>query len=162
MKNKVFWWEIDKSLSPKNFFIFPKEVDFLVVGGGYTGMTAGLFIAKNGKSVVVLDSGKPGFGASTRNGGICSGQIRLSHKDLCKKYGLDFANEAYSEAVDARNDLIKFCNEERIECKIQMTGRFTGAMNKIDYEIQSREVDALNKIFGHNAYMVQKKINKKK
>ena len=50
-----------------------------MVGGGYTGLSAGLTLARQGKSVVVIDSGKPGFGASTRNGGICSGQIRLSH-----------------------------------------------------------------------------------
>ena len=80
MKRRAFWWDIDESLEPSKTYELPKQSDFVIVGGGYTGLSAGLTIARQGKSVVVLDSGKPGFGASTRNGGICSGQIRLSHR----------------------------------------------------------------------------------
>ena len=79
MKMSAFWWDIDERLTPSGQHALPKEVDFVIVGGGYTGLSAGLTIARRGRSVAVLDSGTPGFGASTRNGGICSGQIRLSH-----------------------------------------------------------------------------------
>ena len=50
----------------------------------------------------------------------------------------------------------KFCAEEQIECDLQMTGRFTGAMSSKDYENQCREADRLNTIDGHKAFMVQK------
>ena len=96
MKKSAYWWEIDEKLSPIGEKPLPKKSDFVVVGGGYTGLSAGLTLARQGKSVVVIDSGKPGFGASTRNGGICSGQIRLSHSALtkiCLLYTSDAADE---------------------------------------------------------------------
>ena len=156
MKNDVFWWNIDGNLESKKINQLPKSIDFVIVGGGYTGLSAGHYIAKQGKSVVVLDSGKPGFGASTRNGGICSGQVRITHKKLTERFGKEFANKVYSEAVDARHDLKKFCNDEKIDCDLQMSGRFTGAMSKKDFENQIREVELLNNLLGHKAYMVNK------
>ncbi len=157
MKMSAFWWDIEESLLSSVQHVLPAEADFVVVGGGYTGLSAGLSIARQGRSVVVLDSGAPGFGASTRNGGICSGQIRLSHGELSAKFGTDFADEAYSEGIEARLDLAKFCEEEKIECQFQMTGRFTGAMSARDYDTQAREVDRLNRVVGHKAYMVERK-----
>ena len=154
IKKTPFWWDIKDSLVPFREHKFPKMADFVIVGGGYTGLSAGLTIARKGRSVVVLDSGKPGLGASTRNGGICSGQIRVSHGMLSKRFGKEFADEAYAEGIEARLDLAKFCKEEKIDCKFQMTGRFTGAMCHGDYEIQKREADRLNKIDGHKAQMV--------
>ena len=159
MKNSAFWLDIEDKLVPKNpEWQLPKDADFVVVGGGYTGISAALTIARQGRSVVVLDSGNPGYGASTRNGGICSGQIRLTHGALSKQYGISFADEVYSEGIEARLDLSKFCDEEKIDCQLQMTGRFTGAMSVADYDKQGREADSLNKIAGHAAYMVPKSI----
>ena len=87
MKNSAFWWEIEEKLSPTNDSNkLPLEIEFVIVGGGYTGLSAAITIARQGRSVLVLDSGMPGFGASTRNGGICSGQIRLSHGKLTQKF----------------------------------------------------------------------------
>ena len=157
MKMSAFWWDIDERLTPSGQHALPKEVDFVVVGGGYTGLSAGLTIARQGRAVAVLDRGTPGFGASTRNGGICSGQIRLSHGMLSAQYGIEFADEAYKEGIEARLDLRKFCDDENIDCQFQMTGRFTGAMNLTDYDAQAREAERLNRVDGHKAYMVARK-----
>lgn len=157
MKRSAFWWEIEQSLAPVNDRDkLPLHAEFVIVGGGYTGLSAALTIARQGRLVLVLDSGLPGFGASTRNGGICSGQIRLSHSKLSHKYGPSYADEVYAEGIQARQDLAKFCAEEGIECDLQMTGRFTGAISQADYEGQSHEAERLNKIAGHKAYMVSK------
>ena len=154
MKKSVFWWEIAESLVPMRHGNFPKEVDFIVVGAGYTGLSAALTIARKGRSVAVVDSKKPGLGASTRNGGICSGNLRLSHGKISKKYGEAFADAAYAEGIEARLDLASFCEEENIECDFQLTGRFTGAMCAKDYEKQAEEVERLGKVDGHNAHMI--------
>ena len=144
-QNKAYWWEIGDDLKPAmELNTFPDSTDFVVVGAGYAGLSAALTIARQGQSVVVIDSGIPGFGASTRNGGICSGQIRPSIRNLKAKFGAAYAEAVYSEGVDARHDLIKFCEDEKIDCQLQMTGRFTGAMGQSDYENQCREVDHLN------------------
>ena len=155
VKYSSFWWEIEQRLTHASSEIkLPFEADYVIVGAGYTGLSAALTISRQGHSVLVVDSGVPGFAASTRNGGICSGQIRPSHTALSAKNGNDYADAVYAEGIEARLDLANFCAEERIECDLQMTGRFTGAMSPKDYETQCREADRLNKIHGHKAFMI--------
>lgn len=48
----------------------PARCDIVVVGGGFTGLTAALHLVKAGKSVVVLEAGTLGEGASGRNAGF--------------------------------------------------------------------------------------------
>src|SRR5258705_3496694 len=46
-----------------------RRADVMVVGAGYTGLSAALHLAERGADVVVLDAAEPGWGASGRNGG---------------------------------------------------------------------------------------------
>jgi NADPH-dependent 2,4-dienoyl-CoA reductase/sulfur reductase-like enzyme len=46
-----------------------RRADIVVVGAGYTGLSAALHAAERGADVVVLDAAEPGWGASGRNGG---------------------------------------------------------------------------------------------
>ncbi len=43
--------------------------DVVVIGGGFTGLTAALHLAESGRSVILLEAETPGWGASGRNGG---------------------------------------------------------------------------------------------
>ena len=46
------------------------DYDIAVVGGGYCGLSIALYAAKAGQSVVLLEAGTIGCGASGRNGGL--------------------------------------------------------------------------------------------
>ena len=52
--------------------VLPREADFIVVGAGFTGLAAAawLRLLDNTKSVVVLEAGRIGHGASGRTGGM--------------------------------------------------------------------------------------------
>ncbi|KAB2849749.1 MAG: FAD-binding oxidoreductase, partial [Hyphomicrobiaceae bacterium] len=65
----------------------PKSVDVVIVGAGYTGVSAALTLARAGRKVVVFDKMEPGAGASSRNGGITSGNLRLTHAEMAKRFG---------------------------------------------------------------------------
>lgn len=54
----------------------PEHVDFAVVGGGFTGLTAAAWLARRGskKSVLLLEAGQLGNGASGRTGGMALAQ----------------------------------------------------------------------------------------
>ena len=57
-QNKAYWWEIGDALKPAmELNTFPDSTDFVVVGAGYAGLSAALTIARQGQSVVVIDSG---------------------------------------------------------------------------------------------------------
>ena len=86
---------------------------------------------------------KPGEGASTRNGGIASGNLRPSFAQLKRKFGEAQARAIQAEAKAAREDLAAFIDRENIDCDFGVTGRFTGASTAGEYDNLAREADDL-------------------
>ena len=125
-----------------------------IVGAGFAGLSAALTLARAGRSVVVFDAMRAGEGASSRNGGICSGNIKFSFATLIDKLGLERAKAIFSEGIAARTALIEMIDEENIDCRFKMTGRFDGANHMRDYDAMGRETDLLNKHLDLGAYMV--------
>ena len=80
--------------------------DVAVIGAGYTGLSAALHLAQAGVQVTVLDTERPGWGASGRNGGFCCmGGAKMSPETMAKRYG-DTATRAYYAAERAAVDLV--------------------------------------------------------
>ena len=78
------------------------RADVAVVGGGYTGLSAALHLARAGRDVVLVDAHRVGFGASGRNGGqIGSGQ-RQEVDWLESRFGRDTARRLWALAEDAK------------------------------------------------------------
>lgn len=158
MKLTSYWWHSlargDRLQRPLRDL--PESADAVVVGGGFTGLSAALTLLRHGRSVVVIDQGQPGIGASTRNGGICSGSIRIRHSTLTEQHGRDYADRVYAEGVEARDDLAKFISDERIDCQYHQPGWLLGAMSPTDYDRLAREAEALGAIPGHSITMLPK------
>lgn len=67
----VHWAAISKEAPfVENRSLRKAEYDIAVVGGGYCGLSIALHAARAGQSVVLLEAGTIGCGASGRNGGI--------------------------------------------------------------------------------------------
>lgn len=63
------------------------KADVLVVGAGFTGLSAALHLAECGANVVVLDAGQPGWGASGRNGGQVNPGLKHEPATIMKDFG---------------------------------------------------------------------------
>ena len=103
IRNEPYWWEAapPTTLPRQNV---PGRCDVAIVGAGYTGLSAALTLARAGRNVQVFDRMRPGEGASTRNGGIASGNLRPGHGELTKKFGAAAADAILLESKAARID----------------------------------------------------------
>ena len=155
IRNEPYWWEAapPTTLPRQNV---PSRCDVAIVGAGYTGLSAALTLARAGRNVQVFDRMRPGEGASTRNGGIASGNLRPSHAELTRKLGQAQADAILLESKAARIDLAAFIERERIDCDFKLTGRFTGASTAKDYERLARDAEHVGKLLGIETFAVPK------
>src|SRR6185503_4978218 len=115
-----YWWESAPPVLPPKADVRPR-CDVVIVGAGYTGLSAGLALARAGRHVQIFDRLRPGEGASTRNGGIASGNLRPRYAQMVAKFGQARAHALQLEAKAAREDLADFIKSEKIDCDFPLT-----------------------------------------
>jgi len=99
------------------------KVDVAVIGGGFTGLSAALALAKSGASVVLLEAGRLVGEASGRNGGQCNNGLAHDLGALAGSIGLERASalyRAFDTAVDTVEALVA---EEGIDCDFRRSGK---------------------------------------
>jgi glycine/D-amino acid oxidase-like deaminating enzyme len=116
----------------------PARVDVLIVGAGYTGLSAARETAAGGRSTLVLDAGGLGAGCSSRNGGQVAYSIKPSFGSLQKKFGTDVAFGICREGLDAVAYLRSLATQE-IDCGWREDGCFFGAHTARHFAAMARE-----------------------
>jgi len=136
-----YWW--DGAIWPDLSGALPDRADLLIIGAGYTGLSAAIAAHDAGAKVVVVDTGQPGQGASTRNGGMVGAHPRVSWDKLRASYGKDVADGVWAEAgpsLEFAKDLIA---RERINCDYEERGRLQLAWTKSHFETQKATAEAV-------------------
>jgi glycine/D-amino acid oxidase-like deaminating enzyme len=138
-RSEPYWW----SVTPRPIAQTdapPEHCDVVIVGSGYTGLTAGIELLRGGRQVVLLDAEDAGWGCSSRNGGQVGTSIKPSYDELRRRFGEDRALRIRLEGINALQWLGEFIAEQRIECDYQRVGRFRGAHCASAYEHMAFEV----------------------
>jgi glycine/D-amino acid oxidase-like deaminating enzyme len=148
-----YWWDA-APVAPLPRVPLPKALDVAIVGAGYAGLSAGLLLAREGRSVAAFDAINPGEGASTRNGGITSGSIRPDYTTLTRRFGEEKAIAIEMEGKIAREFLYDLIRTEGLDCDFQLTGLFKGVIGFKEYEQTARGAEALAERLGIEAYAV--------
>lgn len=152
-KDTPYWWEAAPPRDAERRAIEP-DCDVAIVGAGYAGLCAALHLARAGRKVQVFEREKLGFGASSRNGGFTSGNIRPDDKTLIHKFGMERAAKIAAEGHEARRFMVDFLADEGIDADFQFVGRFLGAMTRTEYDDMARTAEVLQRITGVESYAV--------
>lgn len=119
------------------------RADVAIIGGGFTGLSAALALAKRGASVVVLEAGQVVGEASGRNGGQCNNGLAHDYGALSASIGRERASayyRAYCAAVDSVERLVR---DEAIDCAFNRCGRIKLAAKPRHYDKLARAHDLL-------------------
>jgi len=119
------------------------QADVVVVGGGYTGLHAALNAAERGFSVILLEAGRIGWGASGRNGGQIIPGWRKGASELIARYGAETAKLYFDLALEARALTLDRITRRGIACDLHTNGHLTLAAKARDLDWMRAETDAL-------------------
>jgi len=119
------------------------RADVVVIGGGYTGLHAALSAVERGFSVVLLEAGRIGWGASGRNGGQIIPGWRKGASELIARYGAETAKLYFDLALEARTLTLTRIARHRIASDLHTNGHLTLAAKARDLDWMRAETDAL-------------------
>ncbi|TPN80510.1 FAD-binding oxidoreductase [Mesorhizobium sp. CU2] len=92
-----------------------RQCEVVIIGGGFTGLSAAAHLAKAGSNVVLIEAHRFGDGASGRNGGQLGTGQRAWAEELEAEYGLTRAKALFDLAEEAKTHLLDFAAANDIE-----------------------------------------------
>ncbi|MBR0680877.1 FAD-binding oxidoreductase [Roseomonas eburnea] len=145
MKLASYWLETATPFAGAAAGPMEGRADAVVVGGGFTGLSAALALARQGASVVVLEAGRVAAGASGRNGGHVNNGTSHDFAALAARFGTDHARALY-RAYDAAVDTVeRIVREEQIQCDFRRSGKIKLAAKPAHYDKLARSFEILHR-----------------
>jgi glycine/D-amino acid oxidase-like deaminating enzyme len=132
----------------------PSHVDVIIVGAGFTGLSAAHALAKRGTTVAVLEANTIGWGASSRNGGMVLTGLKLSAETLAKRYGLDLTRRMYATSLESIDLVEQLVREENIDCSFSRCGHLEVACKQSHFDAYARSVEVIAREFNHQLRII--------
>ncbi|MFC3282311.1 NAD(P)/FAD-dependent oxidoreductase [Litchfieldella rifensis] len=143
MQLKSYWLDTAPAFTGVSKEPVAGKADVVVVGGGLTGSSAALALAKKGARVVLCEAETVGSAASGRNGGMCNNGFAQDYAAMSAKLGVETANRLY-RAFDAGVDTVeRLVREEGIDCSFARTGKLKLAAKPEHYDKLARTQELL-------------------
>ena len=105
-----------------------RRADVVVVGGGFTGLSAALHLAERGASVALLEAEEPGWGASGRNGGQVNPGLKHDPDVVERDFGTDLGRRMNAFAGAAPGFVFDLIDRLRIRCEARRHGTLRAAV----------------------------------
>lgn len=101
----------------------PSRCDVVVIGAGFTGLTAALQLVRAGSSVVVIEAGRLGDGASGTNAGfVVPNFAKADPGTVRRKLGTERGNQLLNLVGSGADRVFETISEERIACDAARSG----------------------------------------
>ena len=106
------------------------STEVVIVGAGFTGLSAALHLSEMGSKVTVLEAEEIGFGASGRNGGQVNPGLKIDPDVLLNRFGAKKASHIFS-ATESRADFVfDLVKRYNLNCELKRTGFIYASENK--------------------------------
>lgn len=146
------WWDQTCALPERATLDGDRRCDVVIVGAGFTGLSAALHLAEAGTDALVLDSRHVGWGASGRNGGFCClGGGMLSDAALDAAVGREGRLEWRQTEVAAVRFAEGLIARFGIDVDRHSEGETQLAHRPSDFEGMKRSVETLMENYGFEA-----------
>ena len=122
------------------------SADVAIIGGGLTGIQTAYYLANRGLKVVVLEKDKLCSGTSGGSTGKITSQHGLIYKYLKDLNGKEYAKKYYNANEEAKENIIKIINKEKIDCDLEMKNAYV--FTEVEKEVQNikQEIEYTKKL----------------
>lgn len=131
------------------------QADVVIIGSGYTGLSAAHHLAQSGLSSIVLEANRPGWGASGRNGGVITAKFRLSFPAIAAAHGKPMAKRMYEIALEATDIVTQLVEAYGIDAaNLTRSGQVKAAHNHETLAYAVKEAEWLRAELGDTTMSV--------
>ncbi len=127
------------------------DADVCIIGAGFTGLSAAIELAEQGKSVIVLEGARVGFGASGRSGGQAISGFDEGLLDYIEEIGLEKTRAIWDMSLEAVDIIHQRCKKFNIDCHWQ-AGYATVANSEKDVEYLDFMKKVHSTLFDYHQY----------
>ena len=128
------------------------EADLCIVGGGFTGLSAGLELTERGHRVVLLEAARIGWGASGRNGGQIVNGLNASLETIERRYGRAVADFVATVVQEGGQIIRERVARYAIRCDLKDGNIFVAFTAKQMRELEAKQ--ALWRRHGHDNFVM--------
>lgn len=145
----ISWYEDALEERPSYPFLNENiQCDVVIIGGGFTGLSAAYHLAKSGVQVVLFEASRFGDGASGRNGGQLGTGQRQWVETLEKKYGFERSKALFDLAEEAKRDILSWCAKPDCQCDF-MGGQLSVTHKKRELASYQRHIETMQRYGYH-------------
>ena len=120
----------------------PARADVCVIGAGIAGMTTAYLLAREGRSVIVIDDGRPGCGQTGVTTAHLSYEIDDSYQEMVRLHGAHGARLAYESHRAAIDRIEAIAQLESIDCDFERISGYLFLSPEHDASELDKELDA--------------------
>lgn len=149
MTNNSYWWATAPELPSYTDRPLPARADVVIIGSGYTGLSAARVLAQRGASVVVLEKETIGWGASSRNGGQVLTGVAVGPQTLIQLIGLEAAKALHAFSLRGLDFIENLIAVENIDCEFERPGHLEAAAKPGHFKHFQHAQEILARDFNH-------------
>ena len=138
-------WMATSDVRPQPQLTSDTDADVCIVGAGIAGLTTAYLLAREGKSVVVLDDGPIGGGETGRTTAHLSNALDDRYFEIERLHGADGVRLAAESHTGAISRIEAIVSDENIECDFERLDGYLFAAPGDPLDLLDRELEAAHR-----------------